>query len=169
MTGRPWWRLNSINPGRAIADGRDNSVVTAHVADTHGAPVIGEPVQFSVDTGTLSAVKDNGNGTYSVVYTAPTAVGTGVATLVVRDANANVTPAASATVVLTPGPPATAQWVSLSPASLVTDGMSHIDAVLAVADAQQNPVPGLTPVIAVTGALSVSAPMDSSAMGDITC
>jgi hypothetical protein len=65
------------------ADGTSTSTVTVTLHDAAGQPVAGDPLTFSTDDGTVTRAVDNGDGTYTTVYTAGTA--SGVAHLSVAD------------------------------------------------------------------------------------
>ena len=53
------------------ADGTSTVTITAKVLDDNGDPVTGDTVTISADKGMVGAATDNGDGTYTATYTAP--------------------------------------------------------------------------------------------------
>jgi Invasin, domain 3/Cadherin-like domain len=76
---------STISPSTAsaVANGTATQTITVQARDTSNNNEIagGATVVFSATTGSLGSVADNGNGTYSVTWTAPTSVGSGTATI----------------------------------------------------------------------------------------
>jgi uncharacterized repeat protein (TIGR01451 family) len=68
----------TANPTSLPADGTSTSTITVQIRDAGGAPrtVGGENVQLTTTAGTLGAVQDNQNGTYTALLTAPMTAGT---------------------------------------------------------------------------------------------
>uniref|UniRef100_UPI000AA7E0AD Ig-like domain-containing protein n=1 Tax=Marinagarivorans algicola TaxID=1513270 RepID=UPI000AA7E0AD len=88
-----------------IANGMSTSIITVQLKDASGIDFIagGETVVLSTTLGTLSAVTDNGDGTYTATLTSATASGTAVITGTVNaeaitdDASVSFTPDAADT------------------------------------------------------------------------
>lgn len=70
----------SINPASITADGVSTAVITVQAKDAYGNPVTqgGDAVSVETSGGTLSAVTDRGNGTYTATVKAPTTAGKAV-------------------------------------------------------------------------------------------
>jgi uncharacterized repeat protein (TIGR01451 family) len=68
----------TANPTSLPADGTSTSTITVQIRDAGDAPrtVGGENVQLTTTAGTLGAVQDNQNGTYTALLTAPMTAGT---------------------------------------------------------------------------------------------
>lgn len=67
-------------PSEIKADGASTSTITVTLKDPDGIPMFwgGDFVDLATTRGTLSPVKDNGNGTYTATLTAETTTGTAV-------------------------------------------------------------------------------------------
>jgi len=67
----------SVSPKALPADGKSTATITATLKDSKGNPVVNEPLTMVVSQGTsnLSAVKNNGDGVYTAMYTASRTVG----------------------------------------------------------------------------------------------
>ena len=108
------------------ADGVATSAITVRLKDAAGAGlgVGGDTVVLSTTGGTLSAVTDNGNGTYSATLTAPSSAGSGIVSGTVNGAAITST----ATVTFAAGPPGaasgTTSTIGASPSSIPPDGSS---------------------------------------------
>ncbi|HEU4839969.1 MAG TPA: invasin domain 3-containing protein, partial [Ilumatobacteraceae bacterium] len=73
----------TASPTSIVADGSSTSAITVRLKDSAGNDLSssGGVVALALTgTGSLSAVTDNGDGTYAATLTAPTAVGTGTVT-----------------------------------------------------------------------------------------
>ncbi|MGG1552476.1 invasin domain 3-containing protein [Paenibacillus ferrarius] len=120
-----------------IADGVSHTLVTVTLKDAQGNLLTagGATVTIASTAGTVGAVTDNNNGTYSAVLTAPTAAGT--ATL---SAKIGATPlTATAAVQFVPGvASAGASTLTVADASLIADGVSHTLVTVTLKDAQGN-------------------------------
>jgi hypothetical protein len=65
----------SAAPSVVAADGVSHAYVTAHVSDPSGAPLVGQVVTFDPG-GQFGPTTDNGDGSYTAMYTSTTVVGT---------------------------------------------------------------------------------------------
>ncbi|WP_434777457.1 invasin domain 3-containing protein [Neisseria sp. Ec49-e6-T10] len=113
----------SANPISITADGTSTSTITVQLKDTHGNNLTtgGANVTMTVDSGTLSSVVDNGNGTYTATLTSSTTVGTGTVGFTVS----GVTSSNKAIVTYTVGAPdANSSVISANPTSITADGVS---------------------------------------------
>ena len=91
---------STVSPATATApaDGTSTRTITVQARDYNNTNVTvgGESVVFSTTAGTVSAATDNGNGTYSATWTAPSSVGSGTATVTATLGGGNVGTAVSA-------------------------------------------------------------------------
>ena len=76
----------TADPAEITADGSSTSTVTVGLADAGGNPVTtgGDNVAIGTDVGTLSAVTDNGDGTYTAILTSTTNTGTATSSFTVN-------------------------------------------------------------------------------------
>ena len=149
----------TASPTSIPADGSSTSTITVELRDASGTPLTsgGDAVLLSISagTGTLGAVSDNGNGTYTATLTAPTTAGSATISGTVNGA------AISDTAVVTftgPGPPsgATSQ-ISASPTSIPANGTSTSTITVELRDASGTPLTtgGATVALSTTaGSLS---------------
>jgi len=102
-------------PTSLEANGSDTSTVTVTLKDASSNPVTtsGGTVTLSTDLGSLSAVTDNNNGTYTAVLTAGIVSGTATITAAIDTGSGAVDLSDDATVALNPG----------APSRLVIDGL----------------------------------------------
>ncbi|NNU82255.1 hypothetical protein HMH01_17660, partial [Halovulum dunhuangense] len=63
------------DPVSIVADGTSTSAVTVSLVDANDNPVTGASVVIATDAGTIGAVSDNGDGTYSAVLTSGVTAG----------------------------------------------------------------------------------------------
>ena len=131
------------DPETVVADGVSTSAITVVLRDAQGAPLSsgGHQVALSTTRGTLGSVTDQGDGTYTATFTAPTGVGTALITGTV-DGEAI---GGSATIVLAPGSISTeASDVEASTASGVpADGEAAATVMVGLRDASGNPIGGV--------------------------
>jgi len=121
-------------PNILPADGTSTSVVTATVTDANSNLVTGETVTMALASiGTIGAVTDNGNGTYTATYTAGTTVGTDTVTAAVTSTGASDT----VDITLTTGPAANVAVVAV-PNILEADGVSTSLVTATVTDTNGN-------------------------------
>lgn len=131
----------AIAPGPIVADGSSTTTATATVTDAGGNPVPGDFLEFtSTDPGEhFGAIRDNGDGTYTVPITASTLAGQ--QSITATDTWASPDVSATATLTQAPGPAAQLAVV-VTPGSLLADGTSTATVTATVTDASGNPVPG---------------------------
>ncbi|MEW5928542.1 MAG: invasin domain 3-containing protein [Gemmatimonadota bacterium] len=126
----------AASPASITADGTSASTLTVQLRDPYGNAVGASAgtVVLSATSGTLSAVTDNGNGTYTATLTAPTTVGSATVggTL---DGGAL---AGTATVAFVPG--AAARYTVTPSAATATAG-STVTVTAQLVDANGNAVP----------------------------
>jgi len=67
--------------GDKTADGTSTQVITVQARDMNNNNLTtgGETLVFSATAGSMGSTTDNGNGTYTATWTAPTSVGSGSA------------------------------------------------------------------------------------------
>ena len=113
----------AANPASIVADGVSTSLITLQAKDVAGnnTSVSGQTVTFSTTSGTLGAVTDNGDGTYSATLTSGTTAGNATVTGTI-DGEAVVD---NATVTFTPGPASAANTtLTAAPLSITADGVT---------------------------------------------
>ncbi|MGG4145507.1 invasin domain 3-containing protein [Paenibacillus algorifonticola] len=131
--------LSSVSSAQAslAADGTSQTTVSVLLKDAQGTPVTvgGETVAISATNGTVSAVTDNGDGTYTATLTAPTTVGSAVVSASVGGQAI----ASTASVQFVAGAPSAVQsTVETSAASLTANGTSQTTISVKLKDAQGN-------------------------------
>lgn len=151
----------TITPSAAsiVANGVSTSTITVQVKDTDNVNVTngGETVRLSTDKGTFTGScttactpADNANGTYSMVLTSSTTVGTATVTGTLN----GVTIGDNATVTFTPGPASLSKsTITATPASIVANGVEESVIKVELIDANDNPLTssGGTVVLNTTG------------------
>ncbi|MGC5169034.1 invasin domain 3-containing protein [Microbacterium sp. DT81.1] len=149
-------------PNRIVADGISTSTVTVILFDANGNPLPagGDTVAVATDEGTVGAVTDNADGTYTAVLTSPLTVGAATLTFTVNDApgadTADVQFVASA-------PDAATSTISTSPTELVADGSASSTVTVTLLDANGNPTgTGGDTVLITTTAGSIGATTDNN-------
>ena len=118
--------LSSVSSDQAslVADGTSQTTVNVQLKDAQGTAMTvgGETVAITATKGTISAVTDNGDGTYTATLTAPTTVGSATVSASVGGQAI----ASTASVQFVAGAPSAAQsTVESSAASLTADGVSQ--------------------------------------------
>ncbi|SFF07841.1 S-layer homology domain-containing protein [Paenibacillus algorifonticola] len=118
--------LSSVSSGQSslAADGTSQTTVSVQLKDAQGTAMTvgGETVAITATKGAISAVTDNGNGTYTATLTAPTTVGSATVSASVGGQAI----ASTASVQFVAGAPSAAQsTVESSAASLTADGVSQ--------------------------------------------
>ncbi len=133
-------------PGSIVANGTSTSTVTVQLEDAFGNHVTssGGTVALATTSGSLSAVTDHANGTYTATLTSPTTTGTASITGTLNAAAL----ASSASVTFTPGP--TTNLVVSAPAT-ETAG-SGISVSVTAKDAFGNTTPSYTGTVNLTSA-----------------
>jgi hypothetical protein len=143
-----------LTPGTLVADGAATSSALIQVADQYGNQRAADPVTLSTNgDATISAVHDNGDGSYTATVTASTVAGS--QTLTATDGSAT----SSAPLVLVPGP-ASAVTLALSSSALDADGTSATTATITVADAHGNSRAGDAVTLVSDGDATISAVSD---------
>jgi hypothetical protein len=145
----------ALAPPSIVANGTATSTVTVHAADQYGNPRAGDPVVLDTDgDATLSALTDNGDGSYTATLTASTVAGT--QTVSATDG------AASASTMLTQVPDSASQvTLTLAPPTVEADGTSTSNATITVADASGNPRTGDPVTLTTDGDVMISAVTDA--------
>ena len=131
----------AASPASITADGSSASILTVQLRDAYGNAVGASAgtVALSATSGTLSAVTDNGNGTYTATLTAPTAVGSSTVSGTLNGGAL----AGTATVAFVPG--AAARYtVTPSAATATAGGTVTITAQLVDANGNAVPAAGRT-------------------------
>ncbi|WP_431807806.1 InlB B-repeat-containing protein [Lysinibacillus sphaericus] len=149
----------TINNTSLVADGTSQTTVTIQLKDAQGNNITtgGETVTIASSVGTVSAVTDHNNGSYTATLTAPTTIGTG-------SINASVggrTIPTTASVQFVSGPPSLAKsTVTVNDSSLLADGTSQTTVTVKLKDAQGNDV--------TTGGATVSISSTLGIIGTVT-
>jgi len=137
------------SPDSLVAGSGATSAVTVTGLDANGNLVRtgGGDVTISTSAGSISAVTDNGDGTYTATLTA----GTTVTTATIGFTIAGTEGTATATVDFITGPPDAANsTIAASPTTLEADGTSTSTITVTVRDAVGNPIPGEVPTLTTT-------------------
>ncbi|MGC6062014.1 invasin domain 3-containing protein, partial [Enterobacter kobei] len=138
------------SPENIIADGKARSVITLTLNDAEKQPIAGEDVAFTVSGvqgTTLSAVKDNGDGTYTAELSGTQV---GVATISAY-ANGVTLSTLSAKVTLGKEIVGTVYSLSALPANIAADGIEASILTLTIHDKNGKPVSGQTVAFRVSG------------------
>ncbi|SMP20212.1 Por secretion system C-terminal sorting domain-containing protein [Muriicola jejuensis] len=155
----------TVTPDTLPADGISTAAVLIQLIGESNAPLTvgGELIEITSSLGTLSAVTDQGDGTYSAVLTSPTSVGTAILTFKVNGFSAQ----GSATATFVAGAPDIAtSIISANPTSIVANGSTISNLLILLFDSNNNPITSGGETIAVTTTLgTVSAVTD---LGDGT-
>jgi uncharacterized Zn ribbon protein len=122
-------------PNALLADGVSTSVVTATIRDANGNLTSGgDNVLLSTNFGTLGSVTDNGNGTYTAIFTAPHSMG--VATI---SGTVNLQNLPPATITMALGVASTATTtIEANPTSLIANGITTSVLTVTLRDAAGN-------------------------------
>ena len=129
--------LLSASPTSIVANGSSTSTITVQLKDANGNNLIigGDAVVLSTNLGTLGAVTDNGNGTYSAILTssviagAATITGTLNGSVITDNATVNFTTGAASTIT---------SLLSASPTSIVANSISTSSITVQLKDAVGN-------------------------------
>lgn len=147
----------SASPASVVADGAATSTLTVTLHDANNNPIPGAAVSFS-SSGTANA--------FSVTTGTTDASGVLNTTLSSTKAEAKTVTATvgslslTTSVTFTPGQPSdTHSQLSVSPASVATNGSSSI--TVTVLDANNNAIPGVTVVLTATGSTNTFSPSGS--------
>ncbi|HEU5475634.1 MAG TPA: invasin domain 3-containing protein, partial [Actinophytocola sp.] len=130
------------------ADGTSTTTITLRAKDSQGNDVGtgGAAVALATTAGTLSAVTDNGDGTYTATLTAPTTAGSATVSFTL-----NGTPGANSVVItLEPGvaSPATSR-ITADPTGIAADGNATSTVTVRLIDAYGNQIPTGGPAVVI--------------------
>jgi hypothetical protein len=136
----------SLAPTTITADGLATTTATAAVTQ-NGDPVAGDSVTITSSDSDekISAVTDNGHGTYTATITSSETVGT--PTITATDVSDTSQPSGTAT--LTQAAPNIK--VAVKPSSITADGKSTATATVTLTGVEGEPVPGQSVTITATG------------------
>ena len=150
----------TTSPTSITADGTSESTITVQLKDADGNNLTtgGEGVALSTNLGTIGAVTDNGDGTYSATLTAGTTAGT--ATVTGRLNEVSITDAATVTFTEPVAADATTSTITASSTSITADGTSASTITVQLKDANGN---NLT-----TGGEGVALNTDLGIVGAVT-
>jgi lysophospholipase L1-like esterase len=146
----------SANPASITADGTSTSTLTVQAKDANNNNFTssGGVVTLSASAGAVSAVTDNGNGTYTATLTSSTTAGTANITGTLGGA----TIGHPTSVAFTPGPVSAANTtISATPSSIAADGVSTSTLTVRAKDANNNNLTssgGTVTLSATAGSLS---------------
>ncbi|WP_193726593.1 invasin domain 3-containing protein [Paenibacillus guangzhouensis] len=137
VVGSPSVVLSTVeaNSGSLTADGASKTLITVKLIDAQGHALTsgGATVSIATTLGTLGAVKDNGDGTYTAQLTAPTTLG--MATISATVGGQSI--ASKATVQFVVGAPSTAlSTVEAGSGTLTADGTSQTPITVKLIDVQ---------------------------------
>ena len=145
-----------------VADGASTSQVVITVTDGFGHALPGQAVAVFVEPaslGALGTVTDNGDGTYSVTFTAGTQVGT--ATLSFTVGGQGPSPSTATLDVVAGAPSDARSTIEAAPTSLVADGAATSLVTVRVNDAADNPLAGQTVVVSASAGSLLGAVSDN--------
>ena len=150
----------TASPTSIPANGTSTSTITVELRDASGTPLTsgGATVTLSTTAGSLGAVTDNGNGTYTATLTSPSTGGSGTVSGTVSGSAITDT----ATVTFTgPGPPSgTTSQITASPTSIPANGTSTSTITVELRDASGTPV--------TTGGAIVTLSTTAGSLGAVT-
>ena len=130
----------TASPTSIPADGTSTSTITVELRDASGTPLTsgGDNVQLSTSAGTLGAVNDNGDGTYTTTLTSSS---TGGSATVSGTVNGSAITDTAIVTFTGPGPPsgATSQ-ITASPTSIPANGTSTSTITVELRDASNTPL-----------------------------
>ncbi|KQN98845.1 hypothetical protein ASF12_18785 [Paenibacillus sp. Leaf72] len=118
--------LSTVSSGQAslAADGTSQTTVSVQLKDAQGTAMTtgGETVAITATKGTVSAVTDNGDGTYSATLTAPTTTGSATVSATV---GGQAIPSTASVQFVAGAPSASQSTVETSVATLTANGTSQ--------------------------------------------
>ncbi len=153
--------LITASPSVITADGISTSTITVQLKDVNGNNLIvgGETVDLSTTAGSLSAITDNGNGTYSATLTSSTSIETATITATLNSSPITNTGNVNFTVSAASG---STSLISASPGSIIADGISSSTITVQLKDSNGNNLSaGGDVVVLTTNAGSLSAVIDN--------
>jgi len=121
------------DPDSLVADGASTSTITVTLKDASGNPVSIENVTITAATGNVGEVKNNNDGAYTTIYTAPTK--TGKATITAKTDISQIS--ATTEITLNPGPVAR---LTISPSEATVTSGETLQFSGTGVDANDNPV-----------------------------
>jgi adhesin/invasin len=158
----------TASPASVPANGTSASTITVQLKDAGGnnISVGGHAVTLSTTLGTLSAVTDNGNGTYTATLTSTT---TGSATVsgTVNAAPIVSTAGVTFTAVAVAPSPATST-ISASPNTVLADGISVSTITVQLKDAGGNNITGGGPAVTLSTTLGTLSAVTDNGNGTYT-
>ncbi|WP_222708641.1 Ig-like domain-containing protein, partial [Paenibacillus sp. N3.4] len=149
------------------ADGTSQTTISVNLKDAQGNALTtgGATVAITSTLGTVGAVTDNHNGTYTATLTAPTTVGT--ATISASVGGSAI--AATASVQFEPGGLSTEKsTVETGNATLTADGISHTTVSVKLKDAQGNALTAREALVRITSTLGTVGPVTDNHNGTYT-
>ena len=159
----------TASPAIIPADGSSTSTITVTLLDANGnlTGASGGTVAMTPDVGTVGAVTDNGDGTYTAIYTSPTST-TPPAAIIEFSLN-GTTGTQTATVAFVAGVPSTTtSEIAASPATITADGASTSTVTVALRDGNGNPVPDAGPIVGMTTTAGVLSGVTDNGDGTYT-
>ncbi|MFH1811638.1 MAG: invasin domain 3-containing protein [Pseudomonadota bacterium] len=137
----------TVLPATLTADGSSTSTVTVTLRDANDNPVAGATAVVTTSEGSVAAVADLGNGTYTATYTAGIVLGGATLDVSVNGLSSFV----QTTIVLLPGPSsAAASTIAVADPSLVADSGQSTLVTVVVRDDFNHALAGHAVVIATT-------------------
>ncbi len=151
----------TVIPGSIIADGVSTTIITVQLKDRSGANLVqgGDTVTLNATLGSLAAVVDNGDGTYSATLTSATSTGISTITGNVngRSITSNVAVTFAAGIAST-----TTSELMASSRSIIADGVSTSIINVQLKDSNGNSLDiGSDSVVLSTSAGSLSSVIDN--------
>lgn len=157
----------AASPTAVIADGESTAAITVTARDVNGNELDqgGATVTMASTLGTIGAVTDNADGTYTAVLTSPTSLGSAAISFTLNGAPGS----ASAAVAFLAGPAdAATSVIAVSPTTLPADGESTATITVTVRDANGNDLGRGGDAVAVTSALGTIGAVTDNGDGTYT-
>jgi len=125
--------------GTLPADGTSTANINVTLTDPDGKPLTGQTVIMTVTSGsgTMGGVTDNGDGSYTSVYTAGNTPGTVIITITYPDGSTT-----TQITLVQPGAEPSDISVESAPGALPADGVSTSNITVTIKDSDGNPVIG---------------------------
>ncbi|QJD84967.1 invasin domain 3-containing protein [Cohnella herbarum] len=149
------------------ANGTSQTTITVQLKDVNGNVIStgGATVGITSTLGTVSAVTDNNNGTYTATLTAPTTVGTGKISASVGGSAI----AATTSVQFVPGAPSTTKsTIEAEDATLTADGVSQTTVTVKLKDEQGNALTTGGAAVGITSTLGTVSTVTDNNNGTYT-
>ncbi|MGF9912678.1 invasin domain 3-containing protein [Paenibacillus ehimensis] len=169
VPGAPSTATSTVEAGSGslTADGTSQTTITVRLKDAHGNALMtgGSAVVITSTIGTVSAVTDQQNGTYTATLTAPTTVGTATVSATVGGAAI----ASKASVQFVFGAPSAAtSTVEAGSGSLTADGMSQTTVTVKLKDTHGNVLTSGGAAVAITSTLGTVSALTDQQNGTYT-